>query len=80
MSAIESIRPELPSSGRRPAAGRSLIPSPWSLFRGMLAAYARAETRWRSRRALERLDDAALRDIGLTREQALREASRPFWG
>ena len=34
---------------------------------------------WAQRRALYRLDDAALRDIGLTRETALREASRPFW-
>lgn len=34
---------------------------------------------WAQRRALYRLDDAALEDIGLTREAALREASRPFW-
>jgi uncharacterized protein YjiS (DUF1127 family) len=34
---------------------------------------------WAQRRALYRLDDAALEDLGLTREAALREASRPFW-
>ena len=33
----------------------------------------------RQRRALLRLDDAALRDMGLTREQALLEAGRPAW-
>ncbi|MFU8777659.1 MAG: DUF1127 domain-containing protein [Roseovarius sp.] len=34
---------------------------------------------WTQRRALCRLDDTALKDIGLTRETALREACRPFW-
>lgn len=33
----------------------------------------------RQRRALLDLDDAMLRDIGLTRTQAVEEASRPFW-
>ncbi|MGX0878528.1 uncharacterized protein YjiS (DUF1127 family) [Roseovarius sp. MBR-154] len=33
----------------------------------------------RQRRALLRLDDAALADLGLTRRAALREATRPFW-
>lgn len=33
----------------------------------------------RQRRALRDLDDAMLRDIGLTRAQAVQEASRPFW-
>ncbi|NSX56510.1 DUF1127 domain-containing protein [Parasulfitobacter algicola] len=33
----------------------------------------------KSRRALAQLDDAALADIGLTRESALAEANRPIW-
>ena len=33
----------------------------------------------RQRRALLRLDDTMLKDIGLTRTDALREADRPFW-
>ncbi len=33
----------------------------------------------RHRVRLSQLDDALLRDIGLTREQALAEAKRPFW-
>lgn len=33
----------------------------------------------RQRRSLALLDDAMLRDIGLTREQAQFEASRPIW-
>ena len=33
----------------------------------------------RSRRALGRLDEAALRDTGLTRHEAESEANRPIW-
>ncbi len=35
--------------------------------------------RWRTRRALLELDEAQLKDVGLTRAQALDEALRPFW-
>jgi len=35
--------------------------------------------RSRQRRALAELDDRQLRDIGVTRAQALAEAARPFW-
>jgi len=34
---------------------------------------------WRQRRALARLDAAALRDIGLTEGEALAEQLRPVW-
>jgi uncharacterized protein YjiS (DUF1127 family) len=34
---------------------------------------------WRSRRALSRLDDRALNDIGLTRRASQIEANRPVW-
>ena len=34
---------------------------------------------WRSRRALEALDAAALRDIRLSYKEAKAEADRPFW-
>jgi uncharacterized protein YjiS (DUF1127 family) len=34
---------------------------------------------YRQRQALARLDEAALRDIGLTRAEAMAEASRPIW-
>ncbi|KZY41693.1 hypothetical protein A3731_06580 [Roseovarius sp. HI0049] len=33
----------------------------------------------RQRRKLAQLDEAALRDIGITRRQALEEARRPAW-
>ncbi len=34
---------------------------------------------YQSRRSLDRLDDALLRDIGLTRDEAYAEARRPVW-
>lgn len=34
---------------------------------------------WRQRRALARLDDRALADIGVTRTEAMAEAARPAW-
>ncbi len=36
-------------------------------------------SRQRERRALMKLDDRFLRDIGITRRQALEEANKPFW-
>ncbi len=36
-------------------------------------------SRFRERRALTELSDHLLRDVGLTREQAEREAVKPFW-
>jgi uncharacterized protein YjiS (DUF1127 family) len=52
------------AAGRRPA---------------LLARVVQAQALWRSRRRLAALDDAALRDLGLSREEALEEASRPVW-
>lgn len=50
------------------------------------ASLAPARGRWavmlrhrKTRPALLELDDAQLRDIGLTREEASREGHKPFW-
>lgn len=43
--------------------------------RGVQLWFVRAE----GRRALRHLDPHLLRDIGMTRAQALREAGKPFW-
>jgi uncharacterized protein YjiS (DUF1127 family) len=45
----------------------------------LLRALGRTHDRWHQQRRLMDLDDHLLRDIGLTREQAEREARRPFW-
>ncbi len=44
-----------------------------------LASLAQMHAVWRQRQSLRKLDDAALADIGLTRREAEREASRPIW-
>jgi uncharacterized protein YjiS (DUF1127 family) len=44
-----------------------------------LGAIYRGLERSRQRRALNRLSDALLRDIGLTRGDAAREIEKPFW-
>ena len=35
--------------------------------------------RWQNRRALEEMPTERLVDIGMTREEALHEAAKPFW-
>jgi uncharacterized protein YjiS (DUF1127 family) len=40
---------------------------------------ARCCARSQQRRALAQLDDHFLRDIGVTRQQAIAEAAKPFW-
>ncbi|WP_028693187.1 DUF1127 domain-containing protein [Pseudomonas cremoricolorata] len=44
-----------------------------------LGRYGYLVQRWRTRRALLALSDQHLRDIGLSREQAIAEGSKPFW-
>lgn len=36
-------------------------------------------TRRRTRRQLLQLDELSLRDVGITRSQAIEEGSKPFW-
>ncbi|MDE4173538.1 DUF1127 domain-containing protein [Phaeobacter sp. PT47_59] len=46
---------------------------------GLSARLATAFALIRQRRALAKLDDAALLDIGVSRAAAQSEAKRPFW-
>lgn len=64
----------------RVATGRSSdLPQLARLARAFGALVALWFTRARTRRMLGELDDSRLRDIGLSRWEAEREASKPFW-
>jgi len=70
-----------------PRPPESCPPESWDGFAGMredvfnwlletlLIWQERAAQRW----ALQQLDDHLLKDIGVSRADALREASKPFW-
>ncbi|WP_417257826.1 DUF1127 domain-containing protein [Celeribacter sp.] len=45
----------------------------------LLSRIVAARSVTRQRKSLAALDDAMLRDIGLTREEAISEAARPAW-
>lgn len=47
--------------------------------RGLIARLKMASSLWRQRQHLARLDDRALSDLGLTRQDVARELSQPFW-
>lgn len=49
------------------------------LCRGLLDRIAAWFERSRQRRALAGLDERMLRDIGVSRADAIREAGKPFW-
>lgn len=54
---------------------------PWlaSCWSGLKQCIAEWRRRARSRRELADLDEMSLADIGVSRSQALYEASKPFW-
>ncbi len=57
--------------------GRTTITA--AFFLRCPAVLRRMHERWRQREELGELEDYLLRDIGITREQARREAGKPFW-
>jgi uncharacterized protein YjiS (DUF1127 family) len=70
------------------AAFADTVPAHWSLDTaappvGWVDSASNVLTRWldtaRSRETLDELDDHVLRDIGLTRHEAQREARKFFW-
>ena len=73
------------SHGSVPAVANSGSPvlGMVSAARGVVIALFDHVLDWQERsaqrRQLLRLDDHALKDVGLTRSEARREASKPFW-
>ncbi|MFV0512172.1 MAG: DUF1127 domain-containing protein [Jhaorihella sp.] len=56
-------------------ARRSPRPALFPLWSGLKTLHAV----WRQRQSLRNLDDRALADIGVTRAEAMAEATRPLW-
>lgn len=67
--------PSIETSDRAQALPRLRISSPAALLRML----GRWHERWVQRQCLRELDDRLLNDIGVTREQARKEADKPFW-
>ena len=62
------------------ARAASLGPRPIrAALAGLKAQLATWSARQRDRRALLALDDAALKDLGISRAQAAFDHNRPFW-
>jgi len=62
---------------RSPGGGRGS--GPWPVPGGVRAWLRSAWRRHRSRHQIARLDEHALRDIGVTYAEAEAEANKPFW-
>jgi uncharacterized protein YjiS (DUF1127 family) len=67
-----------------PSVSRRTAPARWigNVRTALVTAsddLARFGRRIRERRALDRLDDAMLRDIGISRADVELEVSKPFW-
>ncbi len=66
-----ATRPGAPLRRRDTALGQALL----ALVRLLLAWQERADERLR----LREMDDHMLKDIGVSRAEALRESAKPFW-
>jgi len=78
MSTIRAL-----NRGHRPSAVAYRSASPFqTAFDAVVAAFAWLEDKLekrRSRRVLRDMSDHQLKDIGLSRADAAKEAARPFW-
>ena len=69
------MNPDAPRPAFRIVAWPPVAEAP----RGLRATLKRWRERARQRRALATLDERTLRDIGITRYDAIRESGKPFW-
>ena len=67
-----------PHAGLAPAAG-TLTLRPAGLLQRLFSALADWNDRYRQRVHLAQLDERMLRDMGLTRADAVGEYDKPFW-
>jgi len=69
---VGRLSDRIPAPAERGSAHGSLV---GALGRRILTWWERS----RQRRALQALDDWALKDVGLSRADAMRECDKPFW-
>ena len=55
------------------------LPTQRTGLKGIVERLSLAHAAWRQRRALDRLDEAALNDIGISRAEAQKESRKPVW-
>ncbi|WP_127559991.1 DUF1127 domain-containing protein [Saccharospirillum alexandrii] len=55
------------------------ISSPAPFAKRLLAQFKRTAMRYKTRQSLASLPDYRLRDLGLTRDQVVREIIKPIW-
>ncbi len=79
MGTIDTIRRQAVFEGGPLAAFVRKLPPGMSAVYRIMSVLEIWAARRRSRRALAMLSDYHLRDIGITRAQAMEEAARPFW-
>lgn len=72
MPTFDLFLPPQPYSTWRPKRRMHPIAAAWTLVSTWIE-------RVRQRNALAKLDDRELRDIGITRVDAVRESEKPFW-
>jgi len=77
MNGLSDVRLTLKSSELEGVNGQRLSGMP--AHAALTGRWQRFMRRLTTRRALLRLNDTQLEDIGLSREQAEREATLPFW-
>ena len=73
-SRARRIGADRPKRGAKPLAEILLNAAVWLVF-----ALLRWQELAQQRRRLLSLDDRMLKDIGITRAEAMREGTRPFW-
>jgi len=72
------LRPASPYAPK-PATGLLGLPSPAEALLGLWRLLIVWNGRWQDREQLREMDPRILRDIGLSRRDVEREASKPFW-
>lgn len=73
MTKVQNCTPTIIATALPPSTG---LPSQVMRLRKLVRSWA---ARSRQRHDLAKLDDASLRDIGLTRSDVDHEISKPFW-